>query len=43
MTSPPTNCWQNYYTPDTVAEAVALLQRYDGQARVIGGGTDLVV
>lgn len=43
MTSPPTNCWQNYYTPETVAEAVALLQRYDGQARVIGGGTDLVV
>jgi CO/xanthine dehydrogenase FAD-binding subunit len=37
------NRWENYYTPATVAEAVELLQRYDGQARVVGGGTDLVV
>ena len=37
------NRWENYYTPETVAEAVELLQRYDGQARVVGGGTDLVV
>ena len=37
------NRWENYYTPETVAEAVELLQRYDGQARVVGGGTDLLV
>jgi len=37
------NRWENYYTPKTVTEAVELLQRYDGQARVVGGGTDLLV
>jgi len=37
------NRWEHYYTPGTVAEAVELLQRYDGQARVVGGGTDLLV
>ena len=37
------NRWEHYYTPRTVAEAVELLQRYDGQARVVGGGTDLLV
>jgi CO/xanthine dehydrogenase FAD-binding subunit len=37
------NRWEHYYTPETVAEAVELLQRYDGQARVVGGGTDLLV
>ncbi len=35
--------WENYYTPRTVAEAVEILQRYDGEARVVGGGTDLLV
>jgi CO/xanthine dehydrogenase FAD-binding subunit len=35
--------WKNYYTPGTVEEASAVLQRYDGRARVIGGGTDLLV
>jgi carbon-monoxide dehydrogenase medium subunit len=38
-----TNSWQSYYTPQTVPEALEILQRYDGRARVIGGGTDLVV
>jgi CO/xanthine dehydrogenase FAD-binding subunit len=37
------NRWDNYYSPQSVAEAVALLQRYDGRARVVGGGTDLLV
>jgi len=37
------NYWNHYHTPASVAEAVALLQRYDGKARVIGGGTDLLV
>ena len=35
--------WQHYYTPSTVAEAVEILERYDGEARVVGGGTDLLV
>jgi len=35
--------WTHYYTPSTVAEAVDLLQRHAGQARVIAGGTDLLV
>ena len=35
--------WNSYYTPDTVAAALDILQRYDGRARVIGGGTDLLV
>ena len=34
---------ENYYAPDTVAAALEILQRYDGPARVIGGGTDLLV
>lgn len=38
-----TSCWKNYHTPGSVKEAVALLQQYDGRARVIGGGTDLLV
>ena len=35
--------WERYYTPTSVTEALEILQRYDGQARVIGGGTDLLV
>lgn len=33
----------NYHTPTTVEEAIAVLHSYDGQARVVGGGTDLLV
>jgi len=33
----------NYYTPATVDEALAVLHKYDGRARVVGGGTDLLV
>ena len=29
--------------PETVGEALEILQRYDGRARVVGGGTDLLV
>ena len=43
MANSSANRWQNYYTPKTVAEAVDTLKRYDGQARVVGGGTDLLV
>ena len=35
--------WEHYYTPETVVEAVELLRRHDGRARVLGGGTDLLV
>ncbi|MBT8106633.1 MAG: FAD binding domain-containing protein [Gammaproteobacteria bacterium] len=35
--------WQHYYTPATVEEALEILARYDGEARVVGGGTDLLV
>jgi len=38
-----TSAWNNYYVPDSVADALAILQRYDGRARVVGGGTDLLV
>jgi len=43
MASLSANRWEHYYTPTSVAEAVEILQRYDGQARVVGGGTDLLV
>jgi len=43
MANSSANRWEHYYTPETVAEAVELLQRYDGRARVVGGGTDLLV
>jgi CO/xanthine dehydrogenase FAD-binding subunit len=43
MASPSPKRWEHYYTPTSVAEAVEILQRYDGQARVVGGGTDLLV
>lgn len=35
--------WNHYHTPQTPDEAIALLNQYAGQARVIAGGTDLLV
>ncbi len=43
MTSNPTSRWSSYHKPETVEEALELLGRYDGGARVIGGGTDILV
>jgi carbon-monoxide dehydrogenase medium subunit len=43
MTTALANRWEHYYTPSTVAEALEILRRYDGRARVVGGGTDLLV
>lgn len=35
--------WNNYFTPQTVDEALAVLSEHAGNARVIAGGTDLIV
>jgi len=35
--------WQEYHLPTTVNEALALMQRYDGQALFVAGGTDLML
>ncbi len=35
--------WKYYHTPSTVDEALDLLQSYQGRARVIAGGTDLLL
>lgn len=33
--------WDDYHLPATLDDALELLARYDGRARVVGGGTDL--
>jgi len=43
MTDTSTSRWESYHTPESVEEALELLQRYEGRARVVGGGTDLLV
>ncbi len=35
--------WDEYHIPATLDDALGLLARYDGRARVIGGGTDLLL
>lgn len=35
--------WQHYHTPSTVSEALATLTGYDGAARVVSGGSDLLI
>lgn len=35
--------WKEYHTPTSVDEALALLMRYGGRARIVAGGTDLIL
>jgi CO/xanthine dehydrogenase FAD-binding subunit len=35
--------WKEYHLPASIDEAVGLLARYDGGARVVAGGTDLIL
>lgn len=35
--------WQAYEMPTSVEEALEILGRYDGQAQIIAGGTDLII
>ncbi|MEZ4671557.1 MAG: FAD binding domain-containing protein [Anaerolineae bacterium] len=35
--------WNHYYTPTTIDEVQTLLAQYQGRARIVAGGTDLLV
>jgi carbon-monoxide dehydrogenase medium subunit len=35
--------WHNYFTPSTVDEALSLLDEHQGEARIIAGGTDIIL
>jgi carbon-monoxide dehydrogenase medium subunit len=35
--------WKHYHLPHSAEEAIELLEGYDGRARVVGGGTDLIL
>ena len=35
--------WQKYYSVASLAEALELLDKYQNQARIIAGGTDLIL
>jgi carbon-monoxide dehydrogenase medium subunit len=35
--------WQDYHLPTSIGEALELLASYHGEARIVGGGTDLIL
>ena len=35
--------WKEYHLPTSIDEALGLMQRYDGAAQLIAGGTDLIL
>ena len=35
--------WENYFRPQTVSDALGLLEKFKGSARIIAGGTDLLL
>jgi xanthine dehydrogenase iron-sulfur cluster and FAD-binding subunit A len=35
--------WQNYFQPTSIEEALDLLEQYAGKARLVAGGTDVLV
>jgi CO/xanthine dehydrogenase FAD-binding subunit len=35
--------WTEYYTPQSVGEALSILQSYGDRARIVAGGTDLIL
>ena len=36
------NMWDEYLIPESVQDALEMLDSYHGQARIIAGGTDLI-
>ena len=35
--------WQHYHQPASLAAALELLAQYGGSARIVAGGTDLII
>jgi CO/xanthine dehydrogenase FAD-binding subunit len=43
LASPSSTRWQQYFTPASVADALALLHEHGANAQIIAGGTDLIL
>jgi carbon-monoxide dehydrogenase medium subunit len=43
LASPPSTRWQHYFTPASIADALALLHEHGAGAQIIAGGTDLIL